>query len=166
MNETWIFLGVRFDILTGPHAPVAVAEGLLPQGASPPLHAHTDLDDSFYVLDGRMVVRCGDDVAIATAGSWVQFPSGVPHTFRVIDRPARILLVHADNSFIHAITTIGRPASGDDTPTTTSGPTIDEFNQAPAAHRITNLGPPMEQDEAEHWARALAQPTPRTSAPR
>jgi hypothetical protein len=155
MTESWMFLGVRMEILTGVGAPVAVAEGLLPQGASPPLHVHADLDDSFYLLDGRMVVRCGDEVSIATTGSWVQFPRGIAHTFRVIDGPARALMVHADDSFIHAITIIGRPASDDDIPTSTGGPTIGELDEALAAHRITNVGPPMEHDEAEHWLRVL-----------
>jgi mannose-6-phosphate isomerase-like protein (cupin superfamily) len=60
MSETWMFLGVRVEVRTDPDAPVVVAEGLLPSGASPPLHVHANLDDSFYLLDGRMVVRCGD----------------------------------------------------------------------------------------------------------
>lgn len=151
MTERWMFLGVEVQILTVSDAPVAVAEGVLPEGASPPLHVHADLDDSFYLLDGQMVVRCGDEVTIATAGSWVQFPSGVAHTFRVMGGPARILMIHANDTFIHAIRTIGRPASENDVPTTTGGPTIGDLDQALAAHHITNCGPPMEQDEAERW---------------
>src|SRR5690348_11606479 len=73
---------------TGDAGPL-VYEMTLPDGASPPLHVHADLDDSFYVLDGRMVVRCGGDVQLAAAGSWVPFPRGVPHTFRVMGGPAR-----------------------------------------------------------------------------
>ena len=84
----WLFLGVLIDVLTEPGAPVTVAEGILPEGASPPAHVHADLDDSFYILDGRMVIRCGDDVWQAGSGSWVQFPAGVPHTFRVLGGPA------------------------------------------------------------------------------
>jgi hypothetical protein len=53
MSDSWMFLGVRVDIFTAPGAPV-VAEATLPAGASPPLHVHADLDDSFYVLEGRL----------------------------------------------------------------------------------------------------------------
>ena len=80
----WLFLGVLVDVLTEPGAPVTVAEAVLPEGASPPAHLHAALDDSFYILDGRMVLHCGDDVWQAGPGSWVQFPAGVPHTFRVL----------------------------------------------------------------------------------
>ena len=65
-----------------------MAEAVLPEGASPPAHLHAALDDSFYILEGRMVIHCGDDVWLAGPGSWVQFPAGVPHTFRVLGGPA------------------------------------------------------------------------------
>ena len=61
------------------------------RGRLPPAHVHADLDDSFYLLDGRMVIHCGDEVWEAGPGSWVQFPAGVPHTFRVLGGPARAL---------------------------------------------------------------------------
>jgi len=155
MTGTWMFLGVQVDVLTGADAPVVVAEGILPQGASPPLHVHADLDDSFYLLDGRMAVRCGDEVFLATSGTWVQFPKLVPHTFRVLDRPARVLMVHANDSFIEAVRTIGHLAVAGDVPATAGGPPIDELNRAFAAHGITNVGPPMEHDEAEELLRFL-----------
>jgi mannose-6-phosphate isomerase-like protein (cupin superfamily) len=146
----WLFLGVLIDVLTEPGAPVTVAEATVPEGASPPAHVHAALDDSFYILDGRMVIRCGDKEREAGPGSWVQFPAGVPHTFRVLGGPARILLVHADDSFLAAVREIGRPVTGTDVPDTKQGPTIEELDGAFAAHGITNVGPPMEQPEAEH----------------
>jgi quercetin dioxygenase-like cupin family protein len=145
----WLFLGVLIDMLTEPGAPVTVAEGILPEGASPPAHVHADLDDSFYILDGRMVIRCGGDVWQAGPGSWVQFPASVPHTFRVLGGPARVLMVHADDSFLAAVRQIGRPATGADIAEVTQGLTVQELDQAFAAHGITNVGPPMEQAEAE-----------------
>jgi len=145
----WVFLGVVIDVLTEPGAPVTVAQAVLPEGASPPAHQHAALDDSFYILDGRMVLRCGEDVWQAGPGSWVQFPAGVPHTFRVLDGPARVLMVHADDSFLAAVRQIGRPATGSDVPDATPGPTMAELDRAFAVHGITNVGPPMEQAEAE-----------------
>jgi quercetin dioxygenase-like cupin family protein len=147
---------VLIDVLTEPGAPVTVAEGILPEGASPPAHVHADLDDSFYILEGRMVIRCGDDVWQAGSGSWVQFPAGLPHTFRVLGGPARILMIHADDSFLAAVRQIGRPAAGTDVPDATQGPTIEELDRAFAAHGITNVGPPVEQAEAERLLGQLA----------
>ena len=155
MTGTWMFLGVQVDVLTDADAPVTVAEGVLPLGASPPLHVHDDLDDSFYVLDGRMVVRCGNDVFLATSGTWVQFPKRVPHTFRVLDGPARVLMVNSNDSFIGAVRAIGHPATPGEAPTTAGGPPIEDLDRAFAAHGITNVGPPMQQDEAEELLRSL-----------
>jgi quercetin dioxygenase-like cupin family protein len=157
----WLFLGVLIDVLTEPGAPVTVAQAVLPQGASPPAHTHAALDDSFYILDGRMLLRCGDDTWQAGPGSWVQFPAGVPHTFRVLDGPARILLAHANDSFLAAVQQIGRPATGTDIPEATHGPAIEELDRAFAAHGITNVGPPMEQAEAEHLLGEPAAAAPR-----
>ena len=151
-----LFLGVLVTELTAPGAPVTVAEAVVPEGASPPAHVHDAIDDSFYILDGRMVLRCGDDVWQAGPGSWVQFPAGVPHTFRVLGGPARILMVHADDSFLAAVRGIGRPATGTDVPDATQDLTIEELDRALAAHGITNVGPPMEQAEAEDLLGQLA----------
>jgi quercetin dioxygenase-like cupin family protein len=147
---------VLIDVLTEPGAPVTVAEAVVPEGGSPPAHVHAALDDSFYILDGRMLLHCGDDVWQAGPGSWVQFPAGVSHTFRVLDGPARILLVHASDSFLAAVQDIGRPATGTDIPDATQGLTIEDLDRAFAAHGITNIGPPMEQAEAEHLLGELA----------
>jgi hypothetical protein len=146
-----MFLGVRVDILTALDAPVVVAEAIVPAGASPPLHTHDGLDDSFYVLEGQLVVRCGHDIFLATRGTWVQFPRQVPHTFRVIDGPARILLVHGDDSFVGSVMAVGRRAGANDIPTTAPGPSMEELDAALAGHGITNVGPPMEQPEADRW---------------
>ena len=152
----WLFLGVLVDVLTEPGAPVTVAEAVLPEGASPPAHVHAALDDSFYILDGRMVLHCGTDVREAGPGSWVQFPAGVPHTFRVLDGPARVLMVHADDSFLAAVREIGCPATSTDRPEAAQGPNLEELNRAFAAHGITNVGLPMEQAEAERLLQQLA----------
>ena len=153
----WLFLGVLVDVLTEPGAPVTVAEAIVPEGASPPAHVHAALDDSFYILDGHMVIRCGDKEWEAGPGSWVQFPACVPHTFRVLGGPARILLAHANDSFLAAVREIGRPATGTDIAEVTQDLTIEELDRAFARHGITNVGPAMEQDEAERLLGQLAE---------
>lgn len=153
--EEWMFLGVRLRLLSGPDAPLLIAEAVLPAGASPPLHSHDHLDDSFYIIEGTMVVRCGDEVSLGTAGTWVPFPRAVPHTFRVINRPARVLLVHTNDSFMSAVRTLGHPARQDEVPTTVGGPDIEELTRILALHDIRNVGPAMEPDEAERWLQNL-----------
>lgn len=154
--ESWMFLGVRFDVLTSPGAPVAVAEMLLPEGASPPAHVHDGLDDSFYLLDGIMVVRCGGELSVARPGSWQQFPSGVPHTFRVMGGPARALSIHSDDSFLALVRDVGHPADRSGPPGPGDAPTREQLDRMLYGHGITNVGPPIEQDEAEEHLRVLA----------
>lgn len=155
IHAEWMFLGVRIRQLTAPGAPIVVAEAHLPTGASPPLHVHADLDDSFYVIEGTMIVRCGDDVSTANPGDFVPFPSGVPHTFRVIDRPARVLTVHANDSFMRAVRAIGHPATGREPLATLAGPAPDRLAQMMAEHGIRVVGAAMEEDEARQWVRRL-----------
>ena len=44
-------------------------ESVIPPGFSPPMHVHHRDDESYYVLDGQLTVRCGDETYSATAGS-------------------------------------------------------------------------------------------------
>ena len=71
----------------------AATEGEAPQYQAP-LHLHHDDDEAWYVLNGRLKVRIGDDEHDVPAGSAVIGPSGVPHTFWNPDPvPARYVIV-------------------------------------------------------------------------
>src|ERR1700686_4940116 len=57
-------------------------------GASPgpprfiaPLHLHRNDDEAWYVLEGTLVVRVGDEDIEVRAGSSVLVPRGTPHTY-------------------------------------------------------------------------------------
>jgi mannose-6-phosphate isomerase-like protein (cupin superfamily) len=156
-GRTWLALGVVVTELSCGQAdgPV-VAEGILPEGASPPLHVHHDLDDSFYLLDGQMVLRCGDEVWVAGPGEWVPFPRGVPHTFRVMGGPARVLMVHANDSFIGLVRDLGEPTDTTEPPRRIGGPGLEELSRAMAEHDISAVGPCMEEDEARALLAVLA----------
>jgi quercetin dioxygenase-like cupin family protein len=56
-------------------------------GDTPPPHAERE---SFYVLEGELVLTAGDRELRAPTGSWVDVPPGFPHAVRV---PARYLRV-------------------------------------------------------------------------
>ena len=62
-------------------------------GAGPPLHVHDREDECFYVLDGELSIRCGDDSFDAAAGSFVFLPRRRPHRFSAAGGPARLLLI-------------------------------------------------------------------------
>jgi mannose-6-phosphate isomerase-like protein (cupin superfamily) len=59
-----------------------------------PLHVHHGDDEAWYVLEGTLGFRLGDEEFEARTGSGVFAPRGTPHTFRNGgDREARYLLV-------------------------------------------------------------------------
>lgn len=58
-----------------------------------PLHRHEE-DEAWYVLDGTLRVRVGDEEVEATRGGAVVVPGGTPHTFyNPSAEPTRYLLV-------------------------------------------------------------------------
>ena len=58
----------------------------------PPPHLHKELYDLFYVLDGTLMLRDGDETVAATAGTFACFPPGATHTFsNPGNEPARFL---------------------------------------------------------------------------
>lgn len=61
--------------------------------AGPPLHVHEHEDESCYVLEGEISVRCGTDVFDAGPGSFVFLPRGRPHRFWAKSGSARLLLI-------------------------------------------------------------------------
>jgi len=71
----------------------AVVETATPPGGGPPLHLHGREDEFFYVLDGRLDIRCGNRTFTLEAGACAHLPRGVPHTFRNVgDALARMLV--------------------------------------------------------------------------
>src|SRR5579864_9826100 len=111
-----------------PGMDTVVLEMTLPVGSAPPLHVHDELDDTWYILEGEMVVRCGGQELVVGAGHWVSMPRGVAHTFRVVGHhEARILLVHDNASFRDFIHEISRPAAARVVPSTPGFPPMDEL---------------------------------------
>jgi len=56
--QAWWFLDTLVvEHRCAPGMDTVVLEMTLPAGSSPPLHVHDDLDDTWYILDGQMVVR-------------------------------------------------------------------------------------------------------------
>lgn len=113
-SRAWWFLGtlaVLRNPIGAPRTP-AVIELTVPPGGSPPRHFHQGLDDSFLVLDGEVVVRCGEETVLGHPGTYVVVPAGTEHTFRVTSGvPARLLLVHADDSFLGLVEAAGTPTA-------------------------------------------------------
>jgi mannose-6-phosphate isomerase-like protein (cupin superfamily) len=126
-----------------------VLEQMLPVGAAPPLHCHHQYEDNWYLLEGTIVIRCGDRSYVVGPGSFVRTPMAVPHSFRVMgDGPARILLVHASDHFQQFIRALAVPAERLEIPEPTGGPGLERLTAAAAAHDTEILGESLTDDEA------------------
>ena len=62
-------------------------------GFGPPLHSHTEQEDTFYVVEGVLTVQLGDEIIELAAGDFASAAAGMPHSFTNADpdRPARMV---------------------------------------------------------------------------
>ena len=121
-----------------------------PRGAAPPLHAHSDADETWYVLDGEITFFLGDSRIEAGPGTYVFGPQGVPHTFLVTSESARFL-----TSFATAGTQgpagaglegfcreVGIPVRAGEPAPRPEPPDPERFARLAAQYGIEILGPP------------------------
>jgi mannose-6-phosphate isomerase-like protein (cupin superfamily) len=63
-------------------------------------HVHQGEDDAFYIVEGEMTFRLGDEDVAAPPGTFVLVPPGVEHGFRNDGGiPVRMLNIHAPAGF-------------------------------------------------------------------
>jgi mannose-6-phosphate isomerase-like protein (cupin superfamily) len=71
----------------------SLTESVAPAQSFVPLHTHTREDESFYILEGMLEIRCGDHTFNAPQGTTVLLPRHVPHAFRNPGNvPAKVLV--------------------------------------------------------------------------
>jgi glyoxylase I family protein len=105
-SQAWWFLDSMVVLRNPEGAPrfPLVMELIVPPGGSPPRHVHQELNDAFFLLEGEVVLSVGDQTVVTRPGSYAVVPAGSDHTFRVTGpAPARMLLVHDDDSFLRMV---------------------------------------------------------------
>jgi quercetin dioxygenase-like cupin family protein len=108
-------------------------ENVIGPGEGPPLHVHAGEDEAWWVIEGTLRFRLGEDAAEAPAGTFVFVPRGVPHAFQNIGAaPARILVL---------FTPAGMERFFDTFATLTAGP--DAFATAGREALMDVVGPPL-----------------------
>jgi mannose-6-phosphate isomerase-like protein (cupin superfamily) len=122
-----------------------LVESWIAPGFSPPLHVHHREDESFWILDGEVSMRCGDRTFRARRGSFVFLPRGVPHTFVVEgDAPARMLTLLTPGGGEGLFVEAGRRAENDGLPPA-APPDIDSLKRVSERYGAEIVGPPMAQ---------------------
>jgi len=119
-------------------------EAWAPPGSGPPLHVHLEGEELFWVLEGRLRIRCGDREFTAVPGACALIPRGVPHTFLVEgSEDARFLVLLSPGGGEEFFASGGRAAEGPGLPP--SEP-LDMAGLVAAAAQFGTeiIGPPMQ----------------------
>lgn len=76
--------GGKYSVMTGETPPLG----------GPPLHVHRDVNETFYVLEGKFMFELDGVQHIAEAETTVQIPPGVKHLYQNVgDSVGRTLLI-------------------------------------------------------------------------
>jgi len=78
-------------------------------GGEPPLHVHRNEDEFFYVLEGALKVRRGDQEITLQAGESAFLPRNIAHTFKVMSPHVRFLNYITPGGFEEYFRDLGQP---------------------------------------------------------
>jgi quercetin dioxygenase-like cupin family protein len=101
-------LQIKADAQTGSQH-LTLLESTLPPGSRGPYHVHRSFEEAFYVLEGEIEYRVGEDRIRATPGTFVFVPMGAPHDFRnVHSGSSRHMAIASDPRVPEMIEELGR----------------------------------------------------------
>ena len=146
---TWA-MGSLFERLVGADQ----TEGLLglslvtqPPGVATPLHRHTREAEAFYLLEGSMTYRAGDEIFELSQGSFIYLPKGLPHAFRVTgESPVRFLGLTTPGHLLDLYDEVGVPAEERRLPGEDGLPMdveIARWNEVGPRYGLEVVGPPI-----------------------
>ena len=151
-SEAWWFLDTMVVVRNPEGAPrfPLVMELIVPPGGSPPRHVHQGLNDSFFLLEGEVVLSVGEETVVARPGTYAVVPTGSDHTFRVTSPvPARMLQIHDDDSFLRMVQAGGVPARAHRLPAPGEvNLDLDTLTRLVEEHDSHVVGGSLEEDEA------------------
>lgn len=73
-------------------------EDRLDLGKVTPLHRHPDVDETFYLLEGEVLLHIDGEQKPLHAGGIAIIPRGIPHAFMVTSERARMLCLQTPGS--------------------------------------------------------------------
>jgi quercetin dioxygenase-like cupin family protein len=119
-----------------------------PPGIATPLHRHTREAEAWFVLEGRVDYRAGDDVHELSDGSFIYLPLGLPHAFRIRgSRPATFLALTTPGGLMGLYDEVGVPADGMHLPGEGEGldmaEEIGRWNEVGPRYGLEVVGPPI-----------------------
>lgn len=105
-----------------------------------PVHIHPGVDETFYVLDGEVLLDLSGERRTVSTGGVAVMPRGVPHAFKVISPEARLLTILTPGRGEDFFRMASEPAPPGSSPVPVDFDRIREAAEATGAIEI--LGPP------------------------
>ena len=97
-GEGWTYrFGINFtvkrsEVQTGSSA--TFLEYVTRKGEEPQSHTHETEDEMFYVLEGAISFRCGNDTFDLEKGGFIFLPRGIEHGYTINnENPVRLIIV-------------------------------------------------------------------------
>jgi len=78
-------------------------------GNGPPPHIHHREEEQFYILEGELTFRVGDQTLQASAGDFVHIPRETVHAFKNGPRPAKLLATFSPAGIEQFFQEVGEP---------------------------------------------------------
>jgi quercetin dioxygenase-like cupin family protein len=99
-GEGWTYrYGIDFTVKAGEvreSSGAAFLEYVTSKGEEPPDHTHATEDEMFYVLEGGVTFRCGQESFDLEKGSFIFLPRGIQHGYTIrSEAPVRLIVVTA-----------------------------------------------------------------------
>jgi quercetin dioxygenase-like cupin family protein len=121
-----------------------------PPGIATPLHVHTREAEAWYVLDGTLTYRAGEELVRLAAGDFIYLPRDVPHAFRTTGTATvRYLALTLPGDLLDLYDEVGEPAAHRAAPDGGVSPAdIGRWLEAAPRYGLQVVGPPIAESEA------------------
>ncbi len=132
-------------------ARLGVALVTQPPGIATPLHRHLHEAEAFYVLDGELTYRAGEETYELYAGCFIYLPQGLPHAFRTRGDGVRYLALTEPGRLLHLYDEVGVPAAELRLPGADGRPMDEEivrWNEVGPRYGLEVVGPPIPEEPA------------------
>lgn len=143
LKTTRCYQGGFFKILISPEqtdGKMALVDMTLPKGVEPPVHLHTQEDETFYLLEGNITFYVGANQINATVGDAVFAPRMVPHHFVIESESARFLTLITPGQLVDYFMEFSFPAVEEVKITPPQGPLPAELIENMTSRLIEKYG--------------------------
>jgi quercetin dioxygenase-like cupin family protein len=149
---TWA-MGMLFERLVGAEETAGLLEASVvtqPPGQASPLHVHTREAEAWFLLEGTMTYRAGDQLIRMAAGDFIYLPRHVPHAFRTTGTvPVRFVALALPGGLLGIYDEVGSPATERRLPDAgVSAADIGRWLELAPRYGLRVTGPPIPEAEA------------------